>query len=92
MAEAKARGRPGRWRNWSGSVTCSPREIMAPTSLDELARAVGAIGRAGRRLRVVGSGHSFTPLVQTDDALLRMDQLSGIADFDAERGLVTVLG
>ncbi|HEX2349501.1 MAG TPA: D-arabinono-1,4-lactone oxidase [Ktedonobacterales bacterium] len=92
MAEAKTRRRPGRWRNWSGSVTCAPREVIAPTSLDELAGAVGEIGRDGRRLRVVGSGHSFTPLVQTDDALLRMDHLSGITSFDAERGLVTVLG
>ena len=90
--QAKTLRRGGRWRNWSGSVTCAPREFIAPTSPEELARAVGEIGRSGRRLRVVGSGHSFTPLAQTDDALLRMDQLSGITSFDAERGLVTVLG
>ncbi len=92
MAEAKARKRGGRWRNWSGSVTCAPREVLAPGSIAELARVVGEHGHAGRRLRVVGSGHSFTPLVQTDDTLLRMDGLSGITSFDAERGLVTALG
>ena len=92
MAEAKARRRGGRWRNWSGSVTCAPREVLAPGSIAELAQVVGEHGRAGRRLRVAGSGHSFTPLVQTDDTLLRMDGLSGITSFDAERGLVTALG
>lgn len=92
MADAKTRGRGGRWRNWSGSVSCAPREVIAPRSVEELARVVGEHGRAGRRLRVAGSGHSFTPLVQTDDALVRMDGLSGITNFDAERGLVTALG
>ncbi len=92
MADANARGRGGRWRNWSGSVTCAPREVIAPRSVEELARVVGEYGRAGRRLRVVGSGHSFTPLVQTDDTLIRMDGLRGVTAFDVERGLVTVLG
>ena len=92
MANANARVRGGRWRNWSGSVTCAPREIIAPRSIEELARVVGEHGRAGRHLRVAGSGHSFTPLVQSNDTLVRMDGLSGITHFDAERGLVTVLG
>lgn len=92
MAEAGARRRGARWRNWSGSVASAPREVIAPRSIAELAQVVGERGRAGRRVRVVGSGHSFTPLAQTDDTLLRMDGLSGVTDFDAERGLVTVLG
>ncbi|HEX8732314.1 MAG TPA: FAD-binding protein, partial [Ktedonobacterales bacterium] len=92
MAKADARKRGARWRNWSGSVVCAPREVIAPRSIEELARAVGERGRVGRRVRVVGSGHSFTPLAQTDGTLLRMDGLSGVTSFDAERGLVTVLG
>lgn len=92
MAEANVRSGRTRWRNWSGSVSCAPRETVAPGSIAELARTVGEHGRAGRRLRVVGSGHSFTPLAQTDDTLLRMDGLRGITSFDADRGLVTVLG
>ncbi len=92
MAETNERSRGVRWRNWSGSVVCAPREVIAPDSIAELARTVGERGRAGRRMRVVGSGHSFTPLVQTDDTLLRLDNLRGVTSFDAERGLVTVLG
>ncbi|HLZ23430.1 MAG TPA: D-arabinono-1,4-lactone oxidase [Ktedonobacterales bacterium] len=80
------------WRNWSGSVRCAPRELARPTSLDELARMVGAYGRAGRHVRVVGAGHSFTPLVQTDDVLLTLDGIQGIEAVDAERGTVRVLG
>lgn len=84
--------RAATWRNWSGSVTSAPREVVAPGSVDELARLVADRATAGRHVRVVGSGHSFTPLVQTDDTLIRMDRLSGITSFDAERGLVTVMG
>ncbi|HEX8997675.1 MAG TPA: D-arabinono-1,4-lactone oxidase [Ktedonobacterales bacterium] len=92
MAVTKPRGRGVRWRNWSGSVSCAPREVIAPSSVAELARVVGELARSGRRARIVGSGHSFTPLAQTDDTLLSMGGLSGITEFDAERGLITVLG
>jgi FAD-linked oxidoreductase len=44
---------------------------------------------------VVGSGHSFTPLVQTNDIQISLDNLQGIEQIDADReqgGTVTVLG
>jgi FAD-linked oxidoreductase len=86
----KAKG--GRWRNWSGSVACRPREVAAPRSVDELARLVAGYVRDGRRIRVAGSGHSFTPLVQTDDVLLSMAGLQGITSVDEANSTVTVLG
>ena len=92
MAEVRARGRRARWRNWSGSVQCAPREVVAPGSITELAEVVGAHARAGHQMRVAGSGHSFTPLVQTADTLISMERLRGVSGFDAERGTVTVMG
>src|SRR5690348_5872387 len=88
---ARAKGGK-RWRNWSGSVRTRPREVACPRDVAELARMVGEYGRAGRRVRVTGSGHSFTPLVATDDVMLSMARLSGITAVDADRGTVTVLG
>jgi FAD-linked oxidoreductase len=82
----------GQWSNWSGSVKCSPVEIVKPHSIDELTKIVGEYGRAGRHVRVAGSGHSFTPIVQSDDALLSLEEMQGIESIDAERGSVTVLG
>jgi FAD-linked oxidoreductase len=81
-----------RWRNWSGSVRAAPRELAKPSSLDELSRMIGAYGRAGRHVRVVGSGHSFTPLAQTDDALMTLDGMQGIVAVDEERRTVRVRG
>jgi FAD-linked oxidoreductase len=80
-----------RWQNWSGSVQGRPQQRAAPASIDDLARLIGAAGRDGRHARVVGAGHSFTPLVQTNDLLLSLDNLQGIESVDAEGGTVTVL-
>jgi len=85
-------GQAERWQNWSGSVQAIPRQIVKPLSVDELARLIGVYGREGRRVRVVGAGHSFTPLVQSNDVLLSLDELQGIEKIDAEHGTVTVLG
>ena len=80
------------WSNWSGSVRSRPREVVMPQSVDELARLVGRYGHEGRQMRAVGSGHSFTPLAQTDDVLISLDGVQGIESIDKERGTATVLG
>jgi FAD-linked oxidoreductase len=43
-----------------------------------------------RHVRVVGSGHSFTPLVQTNDVLMSLERMQGIEEIDTEGGTVTV--
>ncbi len=80
------------WSNWSGSVRCEPREVVRPQSVEELARLIGRYGREGRHVRVVGSGHSFTPLVKSDDVLMSLDGVQGIEAVDKEGGTATVLG
>ncbi len=90
MGDSIRPGRPRRWHNWSDSVRGAPRALPQPRNMDELARLVGTAGREGRHLRVVGDGHSFTPLVQTDDILLSLDGMQGIESVDAARGTVRV--
>ncbi|SHG91730.1 L-gulonolactone oxidase [Hydrocarboniphaga daqingensis] len=70
------------WRNWSGAVQFSPQHVAAPTSVGELQGIVRDVAARGGQLRVAGSGHSFTPLVQTDDTLLTLNGLSGIERID----------
>lgn len=80
------------WSNWSGSVKSTPQEVVRPGSIDELATLVKRYGRDGRRLRVVGAGHSFTPIAQTDDVLIALDHVQGIETIDTNQGIATVLG
>ncbi len=83
---------PGHWSNWSGSVRGVPRTTAMPRSVDELAQMIGAFGHDGRCVRVVGAGHSFTPLVQSDDVLMSLEAMQGVESIDNERGTATVLG
>jgi FAD/FMN-containing dehydrogenase len=90
--ETKDASRIETWSNWSGSVKCEPSEVVKPCSIEELTTKVGEFGRAGRHMRVVGSGHSFTPIVRSDDVLMSLEAIQGVESIDRERGQVTVLG
>jgi FAD-linked oxidoreductase len=85
-------GRTERWSNWSGSVKSVPRQVVRPSNIDELARLVREYGRDGRNVRVVGTGHSFTPLVQSDDVLMSLEEMQGVESVDTTAGRATVLG
>jgi FAD-linked oxidoreductase len=61
------------WRNWSGSVRATPGEIVRPADEAALQIAVSA----ARKVRVVGAGHSFMPLCETDGVLLRLEDMAG---------------
>jgi len=71
-----APGPDGLWRNWSGSVACRPHGFVEPADADDVAERVARAVADGRGVRVVGGGHSFTPLVATDGLLLGLDRLA----------------
>lgn len=81
---------PRPWHNWSGSVGCTPRAIVAPGSEEEVAATIRDASREGATVRVVGSGHSFVPLCATDGVLVTLDALHGVAEVDAARGRATI--
>jgi FAD-linked oxidoreductase len=74
------------WRNWSGAVRFTPQTFARPASLPELQNLVSSVAARNGQLRVVGSGHSFTPLVQTPDTLVSLENLSGIERIDGHIG------
>jgi len=78
------------WRNWAGDQRCSPVAIESVATRDELSAAVAKASAAGRRMRVAGSGHSFTDTACTDGVMLRLDGLDRMLDVDRSSGLVRV--
>lgn len=78
------------WRNWSGSVTANPAEIVKPSSLDDIVALVRRCAAEGKTIRAVGAGHSFTPLVATDSVLVSLDDYHGIEHVDVEARTATV--
>lgn len=97
MAGTAARltsGRPaeaGAFTNWSGSIRCTPRHRPAPRDHAEVAELVATAADRGRTVRPVGSGHSSTPIIATDDVLVSLDQLRGLVAHDTAAGRATVL-
>jgi len=73
------------WRNWSGSVACEPAGLPRPKSEAEIAALVRRAAGEGRGLRVVGTGHSFTPLVATPGYVVSLDDWAGLEDADPSR-------
>ena len=70
----------GIWSNWSGFQKAKPQQILQPVNIQELQSIV----YEQQKIRVVGAGHSFTPLVCTDATLVSLDRISGVASFDVE--------
>ena len=70
----------GRWQNWAGNQSATPAEIRTPSSAEEVSRAVHDAAATGRRVRMTGTGHSFTPVALTDGVLLRPAALTGIRE------------
>lgn len=78
------------WKNWSESVIARPIKIVTPKSLDELVSLVKKCAEQHMTIRVVGAGHSFTPLVATSEVLISLDCLSGIDHINEADKLVTI--
>ncbi|MGN6575578.1 MAG: D-arabinono-1,4-lactone oxidase [Nocardioides sp.] len=79
------------WRSWSGLTVARPASVLTPADPGEVADAVAAARNQGLRVKMVGTGHSFTDVAVTDGLLLRPDRLTGITAVDREALTVTVL-
>ncbi|WP_433500477.1 D-arabinono-1,4-lactone oxidase [Sphaerimonospora sp. CA-214678] len=66
--------------NWSRNQSAAPAEVRTPASAAEVAQAVRDAARDGRRVRMVGSGHSFTGVALTDGIMLRPTALTGVIE------------
>lgn len=81
QAATGAQARKIPWTNWSGSQRCEPRVRIAPKNEAELSEVIAA---AKGPVRPVGAGHSFTALVPTDDTIISLARLSGVAAHESE--------
>jgi FAD-linked oxidoreductase len=78
------------WENWSGYVACPHTPVVEPANVAELADTVRDAARDSRSVRVVGGGHSFSPLVATDGVIVSLDQMQGVIEVDVAARLARV--
>lgn len=67
------------WQNWAGNVTAKPVATAVPRTIDELQDIVRAAAAAGRRVRAVASGFSWSAFAATEDVLICCERLNDIA-------------
>ncbi len=78
------------WRNWARNQSCAPASVSRPRTEAELVAVVERAVEAGRRVKVVGAGHSFTPLVCTDGDLVDLADYGEVLDVDPVAQTATV--
>ena len=73
MAAASGEAPPGfgtTWQNWSQNLSSNPERVFLPLGRQDLIDVIRRARNKGKRIRVTGSSHSFSPLVPTDDFLV----------------------
>ena len=81
----------GQWTSWSGLSSATVAEERTPHDADDVVDAVVSARHRGLRLKMPGTGHSFTDIALTDGVLLRPSGLRGITGVDRDAMTVTVL-
>ncbi|MEN2992273.1 MAG: D-arabinono-1,4-lactone oxidase [Bacteroidia bacterium] len=79
-----------RCQNWGRTVAFSPAYYAQPSEEEAIRRLIGQAVEQRRTLRVVGAGHSWTPLIETPDFLLSLDRLQGVISLSPTAQTVTV--
>lgn len=75
------------WTNWSGNQMAAEARFIQPRSEAELRDSVV---QAEGPLRMVGAGHSFTPIVTTPGTILNLDHMAGIVSVDTTANTATL--
>ena len=78
------------WKNWAGNQQCTPERIERPATEQGLVRIVKQAAAAGQRVKVVGSGHSFTGIALTDGRLVKLDDYRRVLSIDREKQTASV--
>ena len=78
------------WTNWNRNLVYRPEQLATPRSVEGVSRLVTEAARERRTVRPVGSGYSYTPLVQTDHVILSLDGITGVERVDLAAGTAVV--
>jgi FAD/FMN-containing dehydrogenase len=69
-----------RWHNWAGNEWADV-DVVHPASAAEVAELLTTAAATGRRVRPIGSGHSFTAIGRPDDVQLACGGLDDIDEW-----------
>ena len=78
------------WSNWAGNQLSKPVRIERPSSESEVVEIVRRAVAEHLRVKVVGSGHSFTGIAVPDEVMIDLAQMNRVVNVDHVGGVITV--
>jgi len=78
------------WTNWAGNQKSRPVIIEKPSSNAEVVALIKRAVNSQQRVKVVGSGHSFTGIAVPDEVMVDLARMNQILNVDHANGLITV--
>jgi len=79
-----------RWSNWAGNQQTGTVLLSKPQTESELQQVVQSAQASGRRVKAVGSGHSFTAIAVSEEVLVDLSNYDEIVAIDKMNQTVTV--
>jgi FAD/FMN-containing dehydrogenase len=79
------------WTNWVGNQSFEAQDIITVSTEAEVQRWVRHAAENKIGVRTFGTGHSFTPIVETPGILLDTAPMRGVTKIDPTRRLATAL-
>ena len=71
------------WTNWVGNQSFTATDIVQAQSEGDVVNIIKDAASKNLNVRVAGSGHSFTPIVETDGKVIDPIGLTGIKSVDS---------
>jgi len=90
LARASARGERVEWSSFDKFYKQAPTLFLQPSNHEELIGILREAAASNQTVKVVGSGHSWTPIGLTDGVMLNLDKFNKVLSIDASAKTVTV--
>lgn len=79
-------GMTGQQTNWAGNVTFSAARLHRPRTVEQVQELVAR----ARKVKVLGTRHSFNPIADTPEDLVSLEHLNRVVAVDPDARTVTV--
>jgi len=77
-------------KNWAENLEWSPNKIQSPSTEEGIQQVIQTAINENRKVRIIGTGHSFTSLCETKEVLLDLNNYQGLVDIDPVAQTATV--